>query len=120
MIGACLFEGKAKTPEEAEKLLQSGKIEFSPCHDHMATGPMAGVITPSQLVYVVEDQTHNIKCFGNLNEGRGKVLRMGAYSEDVLTKLRWMESVLGPTVKAALEAAGGIDLRAFFPRHSHG
>ena len=88
MIGACIFEGKAKNAEEAEKLLASGKIEFSPCHEHMCTGPMAGIITPSQLVYVVENKTHGITCFGNLNEGRGKVLRMGAYSDEVLTKLR--------------------------------
>jgi len=119
MIGGLLFEGKAKNAAEAEKMLKAGKIEFSPCHDHMATGPMAGVITPSQLVYVVENQTHNITCFGNLNEGRGKVLRMGAYSDDVIAKLRWMESVLGPTIKVALEAAGGIDLRAILSKALH-
>ncbi len=28
MMGALVFEGKAKTPEEAEKILASGKIEF--------------------------------------------------------------------------------------------
>ncbi len=119
MIGACIFEGKAKNAAEAEKLLASGKIEFSPCHEHMCTGPMAGIITPSQLVYVVENKTHGITCYGNLNEGRGKVLRMGAYSDEVLTKLRWMESVLGPTVKAALEAMGGIDIRAILSKALH-
>ena len=119
MIGACIFEGKAKNAAEAEKLLASGKIEFAPCHEHMCTGPMAGIITPSQLVYVVENKTHGITCFGNLNEGRGKVLRMGAYSEEVLTKLRWMESVLGPTVKVALEAMGGIDIRAILSKALH-
>ena len=119
MIGALLFEGKAKSADEAEKLLRSGKIEFSPCHDHMCTGPMADVITPSQLVYVVENQTHGIKCYGNLNEGRGKVLRMGAYSDDVIEKLKWMEAVLGPTVKAALEASGGIDIRAILSKALH-
>ena len=119
MIGALLFEGKAKNPEEADKLLKSGKIEFSPCHEHMCTGPMAGVISPSMLVYVIENQTHGIKCYSNLNEGRGKVLRMGAYSEDVLTKLRWMEAVLGPTIKVALEAMGGIDIRALLAKALH-
>ena len=119
MIGALLFEGKAKTADEAVKMLASGKIEFSPCHDHMCTGPMAGVITPSQLVYVVENQTHGIKCYGNLNEGRGKVLRMGAYSDDVIEKLKWMEAVLGPTLKAALEASGGIDIRAILSKALH-
>jgi len=119
MIGALIFEGKSKNPEEAEKLLESGKIEFSPCHEHMCAGPMAGVIAPSMLVYVVENQTHNIKCFSNLNEGRGKVLRMGAYSPEVIEKLRWMESTLGPTVKAALEAVGGVDIRATLAKALH-
>lgn len=119
MIGALLFEGKAKNPEEAEKILKSGKIEFSPCHEHMCAAPMAGVISPSQLVYVIENQTHGIKCYSNLNEGRGKVLRMGAYSEDVLEKLRWMEAVLGPTIKTALEAMGGIDVRAILAKALH-
>ena len=119
MIGALLFERKAKTAEEAEAMLKSGKIEFAPCHEHMCTGPMAGVISPSMLCYIVENKTHNIKCFSNLNEGRGKVLRMGAYSQDVLDKLDWMESVLGPTVKAALEASGGIDIRAILSKALH-
>ncbi len=119
MIGALLFEGKAKTADEAEKMLASGKIEFAPCNDHMSSGPMAGIIMPSQLVYVVENKTHGITCYGNLNEGRGKVLRMGAYSQDVLDKLKWMESTLGPTIKVALEAMGGIDIRAIISKSLH-
>lgn len=119
MMGALIFEGKARDGGEAEKMLESGKIEFSPCHEHMCTGPMAGVISPSMLVYVVENQTHNIKCFSNLNEGRGRVLRMGAYSQEVIDKLRWMESTLGPAIKAALEAIGGIDVRAILAKALH-
>ncbi|MHB1337222.1 MAG: YlbE family protein [Bellilinea sp.] len=119
MMGALIFEGKAKTPEEADKLLRSGKIEFAPCNDHMCAGPMAGVISPSMLVYVIENKTHGIKTFSNLNEGRGKVLRMGAYSQDVLDKLHWMETVLGPTVKGALEAIGGVDIRAIIAKSLH-
>ncbi len=119
MVGALIFEGKAKSAEEAEKMLSGGKIEFSPNHEHMCTGPMAGVISPSMLVYEIENKTHGIKCFSNLNEGRGKVLRMGAYSQDVLDKLRWMENTLGPTVKTALEAMGGIDIRAILSKALH-
>ncbi|GAB4459426.1 MAG: DUF1116 domain-containing protein [Anaerolineales bacterium] len=119
MMGALIFEGKAKNGEEAEQLLASGKIEFSPCHEHMCTGPMAGVISPSMQVYVVENQTYGIKCFSNLNEGRGKVLRMGAYSPEVIEKLHWMESTLAPAVKAALEAMGGVDIRALLAKALH-
>lgn len=119
MIGALIFEGKAKTLEEAEKLLKTGKIEFNPCHDHGCTGPMAGVISPSMTCYIVENKTHGNRCYSNMNEGRGKVLRMGAYSTDVLEKLQWMETVMAPVLKAALEASGGIDIRAILSKALH-
>jgi hypothetical protein len=112
MIGALLFEGKARDAREAEAMLAGGKIKWEPCHHHACAGPMAGVIAPSFQVYIVENQVHGNKAFSGLNEGRGKVLRMGAYSEDVLTRLHWMNDILGPTLDKALKACGGIDLRA--------
>src|SRR5699024_2841093 len=38
----------------------------------------------------------------SLNEGLGKVLRYGAYSPEVITKLRWMSEKLGPLLKEAV------------------
>ena len=119
MIGALLFEGKAKNAEEAEKLLKAGKFDFEPCHHHAAAGPMAGVISPSMSCFIIENKTHGNKAYSNLNEGRGKVLRMGAYSKDVLDKLTWMNEVLGPTLKAALEAIGGVDIRSLLGKALH-
>jgi len=84
VIGAILYERWAKTQEEAEKLAASGKIEFSPCHHHQATGPMAGVYSPSMPVFEILNETYGNKAYTNMNEGLGKVLRMGAYSEDVI------------------------------------
>lgn len=46
MMGIALFEGWAKTPEEAEELLASGEVRFEPNHGHGAVGPMAGTISP--------------------------------------------------------------------------
>ncbi len=112
MIGALLFEGKAKDPQEAEHLLATGKIKWEPCHHHGAAGPMAGVIGPSFMVYVVENVTHGNKGYSGLNEGRGKVLRMGAYSEEVLARMHWLNDVLGPTVDKALKMCGGVDIRS--------
>jgi len=119
VIGALLFEGKARTPEKAEAIVKSGKIHFEPCHHHSAVGPMAGLISPSMMVYVVENKTHGNKAYSGLNEGRGKVLRMGAYSEEVLTRLRWMNDTLGPTLDAALKDCGGVDIRALLGKALH-
>jgi hypothetical protein len=119
MVGALIFEGKAKDWAEAEGLLTSGKVQFAPCHHHSSVGPMAGVISASMLCYEVENKTNGNKAYSNLNEGRGKVLRMGAYSPDVISKLCWMNEVLGPTVGKALELMGGVDLRTLLAKALH-
>ena len=102
LIGACLFEGWAGTPEEAERLLADGAVSLDPCHHHSAVGPMAGVTSPSMWMWCLEDPVHEGRAYSNLNEGLGKVLRYGAYSDEVLDRLRWMRDVLGPVLSAAV------------------
>ena len=119
ITGALIFEGKAKNMEEAQKLVESGEIQLEPCHHHQAVGPMAGVTCPSMSVYILENKTHNNFSYSNLNEGYGKVLRYGAYSDDVINKLRWMEDVMAPLLKEAIEASGGIDIRALLAESLH-
>jgi hypothetical protein len=102
LIGACLFEGWADDVEHAERLLAAGEIDLDPCHHHRAVGPMAGVTSPSMWMWCLADPVHGGQAFCNLNEGLGKVLRYGAYSDEVLDRLRWMRDVLGPVLSAAV------------------
>ena len=119
ITGALIFEGKARNEAEAQKLVESGEIELEPCHHHQAVGPMAGVICPSMSVYILENKTHGNKTYSNLNEGYGKVLRYGAYSEEVMERLRWMENVMAPVLRDAIEAGGGIDIKALLSEALH-
>ena len=119
VIGALLFEGLAKDEKQAMAMAEKGEVEFAPCHEHGAVGPMAGVTSASMKVYVVENVTHGNKSYSNLNEGYGKVLRYGAYSEEVLKKLRWMNDVLGPVLADALAASEGLDVRALIAEAMH-
>ena len=119
VIGALLFEGRAKTEAEAIGLAECGEVRFEPCHHHNAVGPMAGVISPSMKVYVLEDITHGTHTFSNLNEGYGKVLRYGAYSNDVLKRLHWMNDTLGPVIGDALAQSSGIDMRTLIAEALH-
>jgi hypothetical protein len=112
IVGAILFEGWAETPEAAEALAESGAVSFSPCHHHGAVGPMAGVVSPSMPVVVVENTAAGTRASATLNEGLGKVLRFGAYDEGVLTRLRWFASTLGPALSRALASNGPMDLRS--------
>ena len=112
IVGAILFEGWAASPEDAETLAGSGAIDFAPCHDHRAVGPMAGVVSPSMPVVVVENAAAGTRAHATLNEGLGRVLRFGAYDESVLERLRWFRDVLGPALAAAIGATGPMDLRS--------
>lgn len=119
VIGALLFEGLAKDEKNAIRMAEAGEVDFAPCHHHNAVGPMAGVTSASMEVYVVENSTHGNRSFSNLNEGYGKVLRYGAYSEQVLAKLHWMNEALASVLRAALAESEGIDLRALLAEALH-
>src|SRR5207237_355943 len=96
VIGAILFEGWAADADQAVALADSGQVRFEPCHAAGAVGPMAGVLSPSMPVVVVENDTAGNRAFATLNEGLGRVLRFGAYDDSVLQRLRWMAECLGP------------------------
>jgi hypothetical protein len=119
VVGALLFEGRAHDEGGAVTLVERGEVAFAPCHHHGAVGPMAGVISPSMKVYVVEDAASGRRTFSNLNEGYGKVLRYGAFAGEVLAKLRWMNDTLAAVLAEALAHAGGIDLKALIAEALH-
>jgi len=112
LVGAMMFEGWADNEEAATALLASGAIALTPCHDHSAVGPMAGVISPSMPVLVVVDGDR--RAFATLNEGLGRVLRFGAFDAEVMTRLAWMRNVLGPALDRALRIHGALDVSGLF------
>jgi hypothetical protein len=113
IIGAALLEGLATDPEDAARRAAAGEFDFVPCHERATVGPMAGVVSPSMPVWIVEDTASDRRAYCTLNEGLGKVLRYGAYDAEVLDRLRWMEAVLAPVLASALELLGGpLDLKA--------
>ena len=111
VIGVCLFEGWVKDANEAEEFAESGELTFSPCHHHLAVGPMAGMVSKSMAVYITRNDTFNNETYTTLNMGLGKVLRFGAYDDNVLKRLRWMNTELAPVMGAAIRHADGIDLK---------
>jgi len=111
IAGAILYECWARDAGAARALAASGQIAFDPCHHHGAVGPMAGVISPSMPVWIVEDAARGARAYSNFNEGLGKALRFGAYGADVLGRLKWIETKLAPAIGAALAPLGGIELK---------
>ncbi|RZI40639.1 DUF1116 domain-containing protein [Herbaspirillum sp. HC18] len=111
VIGASLFERWASGAEEAEAMAASGQIRFVPCHDHSAVGPMGGITSANMPVLVVRNMEQGNTAYCNLNEGIGKVMRFGAYDDEVQSRLHWMREVLMPVLSAALKRSEeGVNL----------
>ena len=112
VMGGLIYERLASTPEEAAALAASGDIVFEPCHHRQAVGPMAGVTTASMPVWIIENVTAGNRAYCTLNEGLGQVLRYGAYRDEVIEHLNWIQNDLAPILVKAIEAHGPIDLRS--------
>ena len=105
-LGSALWlEGVAETPAAALALVEDGQIPLTTNHDAGGAGPMAGVVNPSMPVWVARDEATGKVAWCPLNEGSGAVLRYGADGPEVLERLVWMQEVLAPELKAALDRA---------------
>ena len=109
LMGGAALEGLVDDPEDAVALFEAGTARLAravppprarsarwPAWSPRACGCSCSRTPPPGA------RTH---C--SLNEGLGKVLRYGAYSPEVLTRLRWMGDVLGPLLQTRRRAAAG-------------
>jgi hypothetical protein len=110
ILGAMLLEGWADSIGTAQRLVDAGEIALEPNHHHRAVGPMAGIISPSMPLWVVENQRGGNRAYSNFNEGLGKVLRFGANDRGVIDRLRFIARDVAPALRAALARLGGIEL----------
>jgi hypothetical protein len=120
VMGALIYEGIAEDEAEAARIAACGGVEFDPCHHHHAVGPMAGVVSPSMPVFILENKTFGNRAFCTQNEGLGKVLRYGGMGAEVYARLKWMETVLYPTLDRALQTLpNGVDIRSLIAQALH-
>jgi hypothetical protein len=108
LVGMVLYEGWARTPEEAQSLLDEGAIRLEPNHHHQAVGPMAGTISPSLPVFVVENRTFGNRAYCRNVEGQQQ---FGDYSTEALDNLRSWRDVWAPSLRMGLRHSGGLNLK---------
>ncbi len=120
VMGALIYEGLAEDESAAARLAASGEIEFAPCHHHHAVGPMAGVVSPSMPVFILENKAFGNRAYCTQNEGLGKVLRYGGMGPEVYARLKWMETDLYPALDRALQSLpNGIDVKSLIAQALH-
>jgi hypothetical protein len=113
VIGIVLFEGWAQSKDEAIRLLANGDIVLEPNHHHQAVGPMAGTITPSMWVFVVENKAFGNRAFCRQVEGQQQ---FGDYSVEALQGLIKWRDVWAPSLRAGLKQIGELSLKPIIAR----
>ena len=108
IIGMVIYEGWANNIDDARKLLDKGEIRLEPNHHHQAVGPMAGTISPSLPVWVVENKAFGNRASCRQVEGNQQ---FGDYSEQALQGLRMWRDVWAPTLRKALHTIGELNLK---------
>ena len=116
MASACLLEGWAKTPSEAEGLLEKGEVKCEAACDYATDGSGYGIITKSVPLLVVEDREFGSRAGLFPAEGRfgGGFCGWGVYSGEIAENLRWMRDSLFAELVAVLKDAGGFPMRELF------
>jgi len=108
VLGQAVYEGWARNVEEARALLDKGTIRLEPNHHHQTVGPMAGTISRSAPVWVVENRASGNRAFCRQVEGRQQ---FGDYSDQALEGLGLWRDVWAPTLRKALLKMGGLNLK---------
>ena len=116
ICGIAVFEGWASNLHEAEKIASQGSLEFAPNHQFGCVGPMTGMTTASQPLFVVENQHYGNRAYCTINEGLGKVMRFGGNDSTVLERLSWIKNELAPLLGKSLRRASGIKLKPLIAR----
>ena len=70
-------------------------------------------------VFMVHEKQSGQHSFSNMNEGLGKVLRFGAYSDEVLDRLHWMKNELYPVLDSTFVKLGELELKPIVAQALH-
>jgi hypothetical protein len=98
----CLYEGWAKTWEEADALLASGKIAIKPAQGSGLLVPLAGVASPSMAAVRITDPGSARSRYCVLNEGADIATRLGRRDERLLDHHLWLNGDLADWLSGCL------------------
>jgi len=107
-----IAEGWVSTPEEAERLVESGQVELAPANEHACAIPMASALGPSAPVLVVENPQGSNRAFSGLNQGPGKTPWFGVDTPEAVQRLVFLRDAVGPVMREMLERSGPVDVFA--------
>lgn len=114
MRNAALFEGLAKTEEEAEGMILSGKIKIKSAFDFNTVGSGVGIISASVPLIICEDRSTGIRAgvFPHESKFGGGFCGWGVFSEAIKENLLYIGNKLFAPISEILSENGGIPLKS--------
>ncbi len=109
LIGALLLEGEVSTPEEGEQMVANGEVDLCSCQDASGVGALAGVVSPTVPVLVVEREGGR-RAFATVVEGLGRALSFGNYDSQTLDRVRWLSSEFSDVLGGVFARMPPIDI----------
>lgn len=102
-VGA-IYEGWADDSSQARDLIISGDIKTAAAQDHDIVVPLAGVVSPSMQLMIVNDARQPEKRkYSVLNEGMVHCTRLGVMDPELPEHLIWLNTTLSSWVGLCLE-----------------
>ena len=114
MVSACLFEGWAKTEEEALELIKSGKIKMISALDTNTVGAGTGIITKNVAMIIIKDRNNGKVAATFPAEGiafQGGFCGWGLYSKEIAENLYHMRDYLLPPMAEVAKRKGGLPIK---------
>ncbi len=114
MVSACLFEGWAKTEEEALALIKSGKIKMISALDTNTVGAGTGIITKNVAMIIIKDRNNGKIAATFPAEGirfQGGFCGWGLYSPEIAENLYHMRDYLLPPMDRVAKMKGGVPIK---------
>jgi len=107
VAGTLLLEGVTE-PARGDGLPAPWRLRSA--DECSALGTFGGVISPSTVVFVVENTTTGTRTFSSVNEGRGAALRYGSTAPATLERMRWLNGEFAAVLSRAVRQLGPIEL----------
>ena len=115
VIGGALFEGMAKTAEQADAMIANEEIQVRGCQELGCVGSLAGIYTASMPVFVVRNSLTGRVAFCNFFEGKNpRRLNYGVYDDQVRLQLELRRGAAGCSVIASCDHAAAVQLSVPF------
>lgn len=113
MRNALLFEGLAKTENEAEQMILRGEVKIKSAFDFATVGSGVGIITANVPLLITEDVRTGVQAgvFPHESKFGGGFCGWGVYSDEIKENLIYIGEKLLRPISKHLEDCGGIPLK---------